>query len=344
LFDGGVFFEDKTELGNSVNFADGRLGVIARFQKHWEGKVEFGYTLGQPLVSDAYVAYNREKWGVQVGWCFEPFGIDGRMGTADYRLMNAASSVAILGDKRKVGIAYTYRIKPLTFVGGFFSDADVTNLKNDDAGYTIAAKVAGRPVYEEDRLIHIGMSARYSEHDRTERERIVFGGGLSTFVLNSAANRFVNAEVTGMINQWKYGVDVIGVYKNLYFQAEYASVYVNRLAGLGNYAANGGYAQFGLLLLGTKRYAYNPSQGWVTNPGAKNLELLVRYNITNLNDRGAGVMGGQLQDVTFGANYFINRFVAVRVNYVHAFTDEYSATGNGKESFSYVQGRVQVNF
>lgn len=46
-------------------------------------------------------------------------------------------------------------------------------------------------------------------------------------------------------------------------------------------------AQVGYALL-NGRYGYNKTSGMATAPGAKSLEILCRYNITNMNDKDAG--------------------------------------------------------
>ncbi len=172
---------------------------------------------------------------------------------------------------------------------------------------------------------------------------MAIGGGVPTNVLKRSANQFIYAEVADAINQWKFGADLILIYDGFYFQSEYSAIKLNRKTAVHNYVSDGIYAQAGLLLLGDKKYNYDNIQGWVPNPNPKNLELLLRYNITDLNDRDAAVMGGKLKDLTIGANYFINKYVAVRLNFTHAKVD-----GNGHygvaEKFNYIQGRFQLNF
>ncbi|MDR1757333.1 MAG: hypothetical protein LBR65_10340 [Culturomica sp.] len=343
LFDGGLFFGDKTDLGNGMTFADGRIGVVARFLQEWDGKIEFGYSAGRMSIRDVFVGYSRGNSRLQAGHFFEPFGIEGRVGTADYRLMNGASTAMLFGDKRKLGVAYLYTARSYTAVAGFFGDTDTDNSRAEDEGYAVAGKLTYRPLFGDDRLIHLGLSGRFSEHGKSERALYAYKGGVPTNVLSSTANQFLYAAVPDLVNQWKWGADLIWLWNGLYLQGEYNRVSVNRASSLKNYAAQGAYVQAGILLLGDRRYPYSSAQGWVSNPGAGNLELLLRYNVTDLNDDAAEIRGGKLQDVTLGANYFINRYVAVRLNYVHASVDENGFYG-AEESFDYVQARLQLNF
>ena len=42
LFDGGVFFSDKTSLGNAVEVYDVRLGTVVRFLERWTERSSWG--------------------------------------------------------------------------------------------------------------------------------------------------------------------------------------------------------------------------------------------------------------------------------------------------------------
>lgn len=341
LFDGGIFRSDSTALGNGVAVGDLRLGAVMQFLEHWQGRIEIGYADSKVSLKDVYIAWHKGEHTVKAGHYFEPFGIENRVATTAYRLMTMSGTNKAFGDRRKLGISYAYDRHRLTMTGGIFSDGDVDNTKSLDEGYTVAAKVVVRPVYEERKLLHIGLSARFSAHDTAESREFVYKGGAPTWVLNKDANQFIRARVTNMINQWRGGGDFIGLYNGFYIQGEYLFAHINRM-GSSNYTGMGGYIQMGCLLWRDRQYTYNRAQGWVNNPAARNLELLFRYNITDMNDRKAAIMGGQEQDLTVGVNYFINTYVVVRLNYTHMFTDKYAV--NGKESVDFVQGRLQFSF
>lgn len=341
LFDGGVFRSDSAALGNGVDIGDLRLGAVMRFLEDWQGRVEIGYADSKVSLKDVYIAWQRNAHTVKAGHYFETFGIENRVATTTYRLMNMSVTDKTFGDRRKLGVSYGYDVHAWTVGGGIFSDGDVDNAKSLDEGYTVAAKVTGRPVYDKEKLVHLGVSARFSEHDKAENREFVFTGGAPTSVLNKETNRFLQATVTDVVNQWRWEADVILLYGRYYIQSEWIAARVNR-AGVHDYTGKGGYVQAGYLLLGDRQYTYNRAQGWVNNPAPGNLELLLRYNVTDLNDRKAGIRGGRAQDVTFGANYFINKYVAVRLNYTCFFTDRYAL--NGKETVDFVQGRLQFSF
>ncbi|WP_251623936.1 porin [Odoribacter lunatus] len=341
LMDAGFFRSDSTKLGNGVVLGDVRLGTTLRFLQHWTGKIEAGYAYDKLALKDTYIAYKQGNHTLKAGYYFEPFGTELQVSTAAYRLMNMATTSTVLGDGRKLGFTYQYTREKLVVVGGFFGNTSLENSKEGDAGYTLTAQVIGRPVYEEEKVVHIGLSAHFSDPDKETKDKLVYKGGAPSYVFNKEKNRFLQAEVTRVINEWRTGADVIVLYKRFYFQSECLVNHVNRYDGR-NYTAKGVYTQIGCLFGGDNQYRYDRANSWVDNPNPKNIEVLFRYNLTDLDDGKAGIYGGRAQDITFGANYFFNDYVAAKLNYTSVFTNKHAL--NGKENVSFIQARVQLRF
>lgn len=340
LFDGGVFVSDSADLGNAVKISDLRLGVTTRFLQNWTGKIELGFSESKVGIKDVFITYEQGAHTFKVGHYFEPFAIDPLLGTTDYRMLTMGATARAFGDRRKLGLSYIYNRKHLTTSGGVFSDGDVDNAKSLDEGYTVAAKVVGRPIFTDFSVIHVGISSRFSVHDQDERKGVTFTSGMPTDLLTKQQNSFLKADVSDVINQWKLGAELIMLYNKWYFQSEYLLAHVNRF-GSRNYSGQGWYAQASYLLRGEK-HRYSQANGWVSNPAPKSIELVARYNITDMNDRSADIMGGQEQDVTIGVNYVFNQYILVKLNYTHSFFDKFSA--NGQEDIDLIQARMQFYF
>ena len=152
----------------------------------------------------------------------------------------------------------------------------------------------------------------------------------------------MKAEVTEAINEWKFGAEVVMVLDKWYFQSEYLMAHVNRRASVENYNGDGWYAQVGYALL-NGRYGYNKTSGMATAPGAKSLEILCRYNITNMNDKDSGIMGGKQNDFSIGGIYYFNKYVAAKMSYSLVSLDKHAPV-DGKQTFSMIQGRIQLSF
>ncbi len=339
LIDGGIFIEDKVDRGNTGEIVDLRLGTCVTFQRFWDAKIEIGYARNRLSMKDVYLGYSTNLYSVKLGHYFEPFG-NARVGSTNIRLMTVSNTEVALGNRRKLGISYSYNKGFFNFMGGAFNDGDVGAQSQYGQGYSLSAKAIARFWVAERRLVHLGAASRFSEHNKQENESVIFSVGTPTDLLLRTTNPLIEADVSNVINQWKWDMEVIGLYNKWYFQSEYMLAHVNRYGGE-NYNGWGCYAQAGYLVCGTK-YNYNYISGMLLNPGPKSLEVLFRYNITNLTDKNAGITGGKMQDLTAGASYFFNQYVAAKLNYSYIMVG--SDAPNGADNFHVMQARVQFSF
>ncbi len=331
FFDGGVVTSDS--IRSIVAIHDVRLGTLIHFLNHWEAKIELGYGNRKISYKDIFLKYSLGKHSIQLGNSFEPFGY-GRIGSVHFRLMTNASSDRVLGNGRQFGLLYSYHQKNVHVMGGVSSLGDMGTLKTGNQGYSLSAKLIGRPIIEEGRLIHIGFAPRFSSGS----ESLTFSGGAPTELLEKSDNILVEANVNQVINQWKMDLELILLYQKWYFQGQYFQVHSNRYA-MDNYTAKGGYAQLGYLIRGEKHH-YNSLSGMMGNPAPKSMEVICRYNAVNLND--ADIQGGQFADLSLGINYFINRYIAAKINYTRMMPGENAQSG--AVDFDVVQARVQFYF
>lgn len=107
------------------------------------------------------------------------------------------------------------------------------------------------------------------------------------------------------------------------------------------------YAQASYALTGERR-SYNRKQGVFGriiphhNFGAGHWgawELAARWSWIDLND--ANIQGGELTDLTFGVNWYLNRYFKTQFNYIHAFLN---SPGMGDSGTDIVAVRAQIDF
>lgn len=331
FFDGGVLTSDSTTTSFQVN--DIRLGVTARFMEDWEAKIELGYGDSKISLKDVYLNYTRENHSFRVGFHYEPFG-NARVGTTNYRFMTNASADRALGNKRKLGLSYSYNQKWLNIMAGIFSDGDIEKSKPFNQGYALVGKVVGRPWMEEKRVLHLGFAPRFS----SSNDEFTFTAGAPTDLLAKNDNIIAEAVVGKVINQWKLDAELIFLYDKWYLQGQYFLAHLNRF-GTDNYNAKAGYVQAGYMILGAK-HNYNAKTGMIVNPAPKSLEVLVRYDNVNLNN--AGIYGGRMSDISVGMNYFINKFVAAKINYTRMMPGKTALSVT--EDYDVFQARIQFSF
>ena len=54
-------------------------------------------------------------------------------------------------------------------------------------------------------------------------------------------------------------------------------------------------------------------------------------------------MGGKQNDLSLGAIYYFNKYIAAKMSYSLVSLDKYAQI-DGKQTFNMIQGRVQVSF
>lgn len=324
---------DTLGMGHAFQVNDVRLGTVLTILEDWEAKIELGYANGKVSFKDVYLNYRLGEHAFRLGYQYEPSGY-ARVGTANYRFMQNATSDNALGDSRKLGISYSYNHTWLNVMAGVYSGGDIQTSGQLDQGYSLAAKVTGRPLMEDKKLVHLAIAPRFSNG----KDVVKLAGGVPTTLLNKGDNAFLEASVDQVINQWKLDAECILLCNKWYFQGQYFLSHLNRNAA-DNFNGKGGYVQAGYLILGDK-HNYKAETGMMGNPAPKSLEVLLRYDNVNLND--AGIRGGRLSDITVGMNYFINKYIAAKINYTRMMVGDSSPMG-GKD-FDLLQARVQLSF
>ena len=333
FFDGGVFMNDTLDFGHAFHVNDIRLGSVVTIGKGWDAKIELGYGNGKVSMKDVYLGYALGEHRFRLGYQYEPFG-NARVGTANYRFMQNATADNVFGDSRKLGISYSYDHEWMNIMAGVFSGGDMQGNVKMDQGYSLAAKFIGRPWTGERKLLHLAVAPRFS----SGQETATFNGGVPTMLLNKSENGFADATLDGVINQWKLDLECIMIYRKWMLQGQYLFSHLNRREEE-NFNGQGGYVQASFLILGGGPN-YNRQTGMLGNPEKGSLELLARYDCVDLNN--GDVLGGKLSDITVGMNYFINKYIAAKINYTRMMPGESSPLGG--KGFDLLQARVQFNF
>ena len=297
--------------------------------------VEFYRGLGFEVIMQTY----NEKAGEKVAflqiknYCIETF----ENGKAEM----SPGSVLAMTNSRRLGVAYTYNATHYYACGGLFTDNDISNLKNTSQGYAVDGRFVYRPVNEAGKLLHLGIAAIY----RTPDGALPDDDNKNTFVYKSAGvstidNRnLIYAEVDNARYQVKLGTELLIYYGKFFFQSEYIRTQVKRRNALADYTGQGGYAQCSWLLIGDT-YAYDAALACPARPIGRALELCGRFNIVDMNNRTAEVLGGAQKDFSLGLNYYINKHIGIKVNYSYVIPGKHIREISDK-NFSVLQARFQ---
>ena len=222
--------------------------------------------------------------------------------------------------------------KRMTWAAGYFKDGG-PNDRNDfgdqgDADHALTGRVTGLPWYEEDgrHLLHLGVSGswRAVERGETVQLRARPEANLAERLLDTGA-------IKGADEKVYEGGELALVYGPFSFQSEYMAVNVNTTSE--DYGFSGWYAFVSYFLTGEHRpYVKDsgafgrikPKRDFVLGEGPGAWEVALRYSTADFND--GSVQGGELQDVTFGVNWYLNSVAHLMFNYILANVEDAGQT------------------
>ena len=342
---GGVYQDavNRATLGDIQNGAGFRRARLNAHGDAWQDvgyMIEFDFTfLNRFNIMDIYLdlrnqpGFNR----LRIGHWRQPFGMDGLTSVKELTFLERALPFAFF-PFRQTGIGFqnhsadesaTWALSGYRFqVDPFGSSV------GDDGGYGLATRLTALPLATPDgaRLIHLGTGFSINDPGsnqirfRNQPEFFVGqSGGLLPAGAPSALPVFVDTGAIAATTTNLFNVEAAMVIDSLYMQSEIVYARVGQPAGP-TLAFSGAYVHAGYFLAGETRQ-YNRSAGvfgrvkprrdYAPGCGGGAWEIAARWSYLDLND--ATVLGGRLNDLTFGLNWYLNPRTKFQANYIHAF-------------------------
>jgi len=336
----------KAALGDvedGVEFRRLWLGVSGTLYDDVLFSMMFDFAAGNANLKDAYVGMqNVPAVGtLLIGHMKEPFSLE-EMTSTNYLTFLEHGLPHVFAPSRNVGVRAnsTCFDERVTWAVGAFRDADDTGMHLADDGYSATGRVTMLPIYTDEgrRLVHVGAaySHRQPEDDTVRyRERPEYHN----------SQRFVDTANFVSRSQDLLGLEAAAVYGPVSLQAEYMRLWADRQPPNRDAQFDGFYFQASWLVTGEHR-PYDRKNGVFSRvkprrdfrlkqQGWGAWELAARYSCLDLND--AGIAGGEMDDYTFGLNWYLNPNVRMTFNYIHS-----DVRGAGEADL--FGGRVQVDF
>ncbi len=330
--------DDGMPNRNGVAVNDSRLGVIADIDTFWQAKVELSFAAKAINFRDVYVKRTFQKTNseLQVGNFFFPFGYM-RSGI-NYKFIENSSADAAFVNGRKLGVAYLSYSPHFNWGLGIFSDGNIDNGKKANQGYSFNAFALFRPIDNAGNVFHAGVAGILT-HPSSE---VTFTAiAPQTF----CSNTLLKTSAMDVYNYARLEVHALTIVRRFYAEAHFLKAFVNLpnskvvtnddgesvTFAQDNYnGMYGVYAQAAWRILGPN-HSYNRKTGLTGNASVKALEVLARFSRIDLDEYGA------VNDITLGVNYFINKYLRAKVNYVHSHVVDGA-------HMDLLQGRLQFSF
>jgi phosphate-selective porin OprO/OprP len=367
------------DLQDGADFRRVRLsgkGSIAA-NMNYMVQMDFGF-FGRPTFTDVWVEVTQLPYlgNVRVGQWKQPFSLEVVSSFRYTTFMERSLLFQPFTPFRHIGAGFydVNEAKTATWAASVFRTGqdqfggDI----GDNGGISMAARGTYLPYYDEPSggryYTHLGAGyfladpdndvSRYATIPEFFVGEVAPGAvGTSQVPVPGAANGTRFFVDTGNIPtniSNRFGTEFLWVNGPLSVQSEAMVAVVDRL-GAGSVYFPGVYAQVGYFLTGEHRpYDRNlggidrvkpfedffrvwTDSGICTGLGA--WELATRVSWIDLNDDD--VRGGELTDVTFGVNWYMNAYAKLQFNYIHAFLDDPTFGDSDTDIYG---ARMQMDF
>ena len=317
--DGNWFDNDKADL----NGATGKNGKDSEFELRraelvlkGKGPGNVEWVVGYDAKADKFLDTNlKYKLGgnsshfLQAGQFKQPNSLEELSSTKNNDFISTAAVTNTYAVARRLGVGYSYGTSDWSLTASYFGRELTRNLAHGP-GYGLRGTWA--PINEKGNVLHLGLAyANYDTPDDTFRVRSRPNADLATVRLVDSGNLTDTDRVatTSLEGLWIHGPFKL--------QGEYYSSDVQRYrAGSDDYTSTGAYLS-GLWNVTGETWGYKggtPSTPGPNEPATGMWQLGLRYDTMDLDD--GSVLGGQMDIITAGVNYYWRSNYKVALNYV----------------------------
>lgn len=313
LLDAALSGYGKEHTQGYYRLEDFRVGFKAAY-KRLELKADIGLGGGKVAVKDLLLNCHFRNSVLSFGNAYEPYSMDMLISTADMRFHQSAASVLAFADSRKLGVTCHFYDKHWYLATGVYTHNDINKLGSGQRNaFVSTSRAVWRRQDAGNHLIHLGGAFSFRTKE-VNTEGNPSGSISSAGVTSMFPEPMMEAEITDMGTEIKGLVEALYMAPRFMLQAEYHFDRRNRLSGRRAYRPHGGYIQGGFLLKGSG-FAYDAMYGIPGRPlTSQAVELVARFNYTNLNDGQAGIIGGEEKDLSLGVNFYLNQYLGVKLN------------------------------
>jgi len=279
------------------------------------GNIEWvlGYDAKANKYLDANIKYklggNSNNF-IQAGQYKQPNSLEELSSTKNNDFISKAMVTNTFAVSRRLGVGAGYGAGNWGITGSVFG-RELTRDRAHGSGY--GARGFWAPINEKGSILHLGLS--YVDYDTdadTLRYRARPDADMSARLIDTGS--MLDTDRIGTL-----GVEGMWVNGPVKLQAEYMSSKVSRYGtGSDDFTGTSGYVS-GVWNVTGETWGYKsgtPTTPLPDNPGSGMWQLGLRYDTMDLND--SGVLGGKMDTITAGVNWYLRSNFKFMLNYVKA--------------------------
>lgn len=335
------------DLQDGADFRRARLVLRGKAFEVYEYVFGMDFALaGRPSFLDVYIEHRHLPFlqHVRVGHYFEPFSLERVTQNRNTSFMER-SLVDTFAPARSLGVmafGHTEKERATWQIGTFRAGSD--NFGNDsfDSGQSLTMRGTWLPYWDDltqRHFVHLGLGYSYRD---AYRNTVRFRNAPELRLEQPAAPSdnfapiFVDTGFIPASHFQLFGTEFAWINGAFSVQSEYALAAVDQI-GNPNVTFDAFTMQLSYFLTGESR-PYNRhmgifdrvipfsnffrvrTQGQGIQMGTGAWEVAARYSWINLTQKN--VLGNDLQDFTFGLNWYLNPYLRAKFNFVRAFLDD----------------------
>ncbi len=340
------FADDRVDHPNGAEFRRMRLGMKGNIAADFAYKAELEFANEALNFRDVYISYTGLKnTEFKIGSFKPPFGLEELTSSNNITFIERSAPTAAFISSYIIGVGASKYSNNWSLTAGLFND-DAGTQSTDDEAWSTAVRATYLPIFDDEKLIHLGASAVYRKPDQAG-DSFDFDAKAENALqtTDSVSANFGNAD-----NAKLYGLELAGMWKNFSIQGEYFLVDVERLANRNSLDFSGGYVQASWILTGEMRKYNNKKAvfGGVKPLKAFNMadgsfgafELAARYSKIDVTDKD--ILGGKMSNYSLGANWYLNNNLRFMANYIFVDTDGSAVSANDNPQILLL--RTQISF
>ena len=334
-FDVSHFDDDAAERASNANLRRARMGFKGKLGEDLEYKTQIDFAEEGVALKDVSLTYTGlDAVDIKVGHHKPSFGFENNTSSNYIMTMERSTATNAFTRSEMIGANVLSGGDTWSLGLGVFNEDGGNSDTRDDEDLSIDGRITTNLMAltnaGTDSVLHVGagISHRRPTGNVRFRARPVGDGTNIIDTGNFAAVDNVNV----------YNAELGAVVGSFSLQSEYFHTDVNRNGGNGDAEFDGYFAQAGWFITGESRPykagtgkfgRIKPSDPFsLKNGGTGAWELVAAYANTDLNDRNAGILGGEANTATLGINWHLTDRIRLMANVVDIDTDNNAATAN----------------
>ncbi|WP_144394111.1 OprO/OprP family phosphate-selective porin [Pleionea sediminis] len=357
---GTVDSDENPDIIADTDFRRLRLSIKTMLFKDWAAEFDLDFEGNEVDTKDMWLSYmGIDNWNFKIGHHKPNFSIAEVTTSRWYTFMEVPTAVEMYGPSRRIGVSANH------WQSGFFAglsifgdeaDVNASDLEDDNDGvserFGYSFRAAIRPFNfnsnDAKRVLHLAINHMLNKPQSEDEDEFRLRSRLESKV---GDYRFLDTGNMGNVDDSTVnGIEVLYLHDNWFVQSEYFSSEVSFTNGDPSFDSTGYYVQGSYFLTGSGRsYGFDDAELGAVKPanGQSDMEIALRYSVSDLDDSGAGILGGQSDIITLGFNWYLNTNIVIRTNYIMADLNE-NADGDGdfvgNDKVNMLTARVQVMF